>query len=181
MNQHDRLPPHAGPGLLPDAHPAAPVALVPQSDVTLVEDTDSDNGQHPQARVLDHLNGRLPVATPELVAHGEYENGWRYVLMSQLPGTELAAAWPAIPRPHQDRVASEAGEMLAALHSLDPGPQHAILGPADWAGFLAGQRATAAERQRAMGLPDPWLSRIDGFLESVPLMPGPERVLLHTR
>ena len=34
---------------------------------------------------------------------------------SQLPGTELAAAWPAIPRPHQDRVVSEAGEMLAAL------------------------------------------------------------------
>ena len=41
-----------------------------------MEDTDSDNGQQ-QARVLDHLNGRLPVATPELVAHGEYENGWR--------------------------------------------------------------------------------------------------------
>ena len=88
-----------------------------------------------EARVLDHLSGRLPVATPELVAHGEYENGWRYVLMSQLPGIELAAAWPAIPRPHQDRIVSEAGEMLAALHGLDPGPLHAILGPADWAGF----------------------------------------------
>jgi hypothetical protein len=48
-----------------------------------------------EARVLDYLNGRLPVATPELLAHGEYENGWRYPLMSQLPGTELAAAWPA--------------------------------------------------------------------------------------
>lgn len=133
-----------------------------------------------EARVLDYLSGRLPVATPELLAHGEYENGWRYVLMSQLPGTELAAAWPAIPRPHQDRVASEAGEMLAALHSLDPGPLRAILGPADWAGFLDGQRATAAERQRAVELPDLWLSQIEGFLESVPLMPGRERVLLHT-
>ena len=50
-----------------------------------------------EARVLDYLSGRLPVATPELVACGEYENGWRYVLMSQLPGIELAAAWPAIP------------------------------------------------------------------------------------
>lgn len=105
-----------------------------------------------EARVLDYLSGRLPVATPELVARGEYENGWRYVLMSQLPGIELAAAWPAIPRPHQDRVVSEAGEMLAALHGLDPGPL----------------------------LPDLWLSQIEGFLESVPLMPGRERVLLHT-
>jgi hygromycin-B 7''-O-kinase len=85
-----------------------------------------------EARVLDYFNGRLPVATPGLVAHGEYENGWRYVLMSQLAGTELAAAWPAIPRPHQDRVASQAGEMLAAPHGLDPGPLHGILGPADW-------------------------------------------------
>ena len=31
-----------------------------------------------------------------------------------------------------------------------------------------------------MQLPDLWLSQIDGFLESVPLMPGQERVLLHT-
>jgi hygromycin-B 7''-O-kinase len=100
--------------------------------------------------------------------------------MSQLPGTELAAAWPAIPRPHQDRIASVAGEMLAALHGLDPGPLHPVLGPADWAGFLVGQRATALERQREVKLPDPWLSQIEGFLESVPLTPGRERVLLHT-
>jgi hygromycin-B 7''-O-kinase len=133
-----------------------------------------------EARVLEYLDGRLPVATPELRACGEYENGWRYVLMSQLPGTELAAAWPAIPRPNQDRVASQAGELLAALHALDPGPLHGILGPADWAGFLAGQRATAAERQREVKLPGLWLGQIDGFLASVPTAPGRDPVLLHT-
>ena len=133
-----------------------------------------------EARVLEYLHGRLPVATPGLLACGEYENGWRYVLMSQLPGTELAAAWPAIPRPHQDRVASQAGELLAALHALDPGPLHGILGPADWVGFLAGQRATATQRQRAVKLPEAWLSQIEGFLASVPAVPGREPVLLHT-
>jgi len=100
--------------------------------------------------------------------------------MSQLAGTGLAAAWPTIPRPHQDRIASQAGEMLAALHGLDPGPLHRVLGPADWAGFLAGQRATASERQREVKLPDLWLSQIEGFLESVPIAPGQERVLVHT-
>ena len=133
-----------------------------------------------EARVLEYLDGKLPVATPGLLAHGEYENGWRYVLMSQLPGTELAAAWPAIPRAQQDQVVSEAGELLAALHGLDPEPLHPVLGPADWSGFLAGQRATALERQRQVKLPDPWLSQIDGFLASVPLTPGPAPVLLHT-
>jgi hygromycin-B 7''-O-kinase len=133
-----------------------------------------------EAGVLEYLHGKLPVATPELLACGEYENGWRYLLMSQLPGTELAATWPAIPPAHQDQVVSETGELLAALHGLDPEPLHGILGPADWAGFLAGQRATALERQRQANLPDPWLSQIEGFLESVPLAPGQEQVLLHT-
>jgi hypothetical protein len=32
--------------------------------------------------VLDYLSGKLPVATPELLACGECENGWRYLLMS---------------------------------------------------------------------------------------------------
>jgi hygromycin-B 7''-O-kinase len=77
-------------------------------------------------------------------------------------------------------VVSEAGEMLAALHGLDPEPLHGILGPADWAGFLAGQRATARERQREVKLPDLWLSQIDDYLASVPLTPGQERALLHT-
>ena len=35
-----------------------------------------------EIQVLGYLDGRLPVATPELLACGEYENGWRYVLMS---------------------------------------------------------------------------------------------------
>lgn len=70
--------------------------------------------------------------------------------------------------------------MLAALHGLNPGPLDAILGPADWAAFLAGQRATATERQRQVKLPDPWLSQIEGFLESAPLTPGQQRVLLHS-
>jgi hygromycin-B 7''-O-kinase len=68
----------------------------------------------------------------------------------------------------------------ARVHGLGPEPRHGIPGPADWAGFLAGQRATALERQRQVKLPEAWLSQIEGFLESVPLTPGPERVLLHT-
>ena len=133
-----------------------------------------------EARVLEYLHGQLPVATPELLAWGDYENGWRYVLMSQLPGTELAEAWPAIPARHRDRIAGQAGELLAALHGLDPGPLHPVLGPADWAVFLASQRATAVERQREAGLPQAWLSQIEPFLGSVPLTPGRQRALLHT-
>jgi hygromycin-B 7''-O-kinase len=170
----------AGAGLRRYPGGSRPVYAVGDRRVLKLYPTVSAADSVTEARVLDYLSGRLPVATPELLAHGEYENGWHYVLMSRLPGTELTTAWPAIPPRHRDRVAGAAGEMLAVLHGLDAGPLHAILGPADWAGFLAGQRATAAERQRAVKLPDLWLSQIAGFLESVPLASRRERVLLHT-
>lgn len=170
----------AGAGLRRYPEGSRPVYAVGDRRVLKLYPTVSAPDGVTEARVLDFLGGRLPVATAELLAQGEYENGWRYVLMSRLPGIELAAAWPAIPRPQQDRVMSDVGELLAALHGLDPGPVHGVLGPADWDGFLAGQRATAAERQREAKLPDLWLRQIEGFLASVPLVPGPERVLLHT-
>jgi hygromycin-B 7''-O-kinase len=50
-----------------------------------------------EAHVLEFLQGKLPVATPSLHAHGDYGNGWRFILMSQLPGEDLAKTWPQIP------------------------------------------------------------------------------------
>jgi len=170
----------AGAGLRRYPEGSRPVYAVDGGRVLKLYPTVSAPDGVTEARMLDYLSGKLPVATAELLAQGEYENGWRYVLMSRLPGTELAAAWPAIPRPHRDQIVSEAGELLASLHGLDPGPLRGVLGPADWDGFLACQRATAAERQRGAKLAEPWLSQVEGFLASVPLASGRERVLLHT-
>ncbi len=157
-----------------------PVYEVSGRRVLKLYPTSSAPGSITEACVLEYLHGRLPVATPELLASGDYDNGWRYLLMSQLPGTELAAAWPAIPAAHRERIASQAGELLAALHSLDLGPLHPVPGPSDWPGFLAIQRASVVERQREAGLPQAWLTQLEPFLGSVPLTPGRQRVLLHT-
>ena len=99
--------------------------------------------------------------------------------MSQLPGTGLAAAWPAI----RDRTGPGClPGRRDARRAARPGPGTTARDhrPGDWVGFLAGQRATAPQRQREVKLPDLWLSQIEGFLESVPLPRGRERVLLHT-
>jgi phosphotransferase family enzyme len=85
----------AGAGLRRYPGGSRPVYAVGDRRVLKLYPTVSAPDSVTEARVLDYLNGRLPVATPELLACGEYENGWRYLLMSQLPGTELAAAWPA--------------------------------------------------------------------------------------
>ncbi|UNO40496.1 aminoglycoside phosphotransferase family protein [Streptomyces sp. MST-110588] len=133
-----------------------------------------------EARVLSYLEGRLPVPTPCVYDAGTYENNWRYVLMSRLRGEDLALAWSRVPESERDRIATEAGETLAALHALDPEPLGDVLGPGDWGAFVAAQRSTAVERQRGHGLWDEWLDQIPGFLNSVPLPADPPRVLLHT-
>ncbi|MGW7274647.1 aminoglycoside phosphotransferase family protein [Streptomyces sp. NPDC054864] len=133
-----------------------------------------------EARVLSHLQGRLPVPTPRVHASGAYENGWRYVLMSRLPGEDLAVAWPRLSRADRERLITEAGEALAALHALDPGPLTDVLGPGDWGAFIDVQRAGAAARQRTCGLPESWAEQIPGFLDAVPLRADAPRVLLHT-
>ncbi|MCZ4121879.1 aminoglycoside phosphotransferase family protein [Streptomyces sp. H39-S7] len=139
----------------------------------------ADDGRT-EAHVLRHLRGKLPVATPEVHADGEYENGWRYVLMTQLPGQGLAGIWPRAPGADRDRLASEVGAALAALHALDAGPLRGVLGPHSWSAFLAGQRATTVARQRERKLPELWAEQIPDFLDSIPLAGEPERVLLHT-
>ncbi|MFI0982110.1 phosphotransferase family protein [Streptomyces sp. NPDC021093] len=133
-----------------------------------------------EGHVLGHLAGRLPLRTPEVHGIGTYAHGWRYVLMSRLPGEDLAVAWPRIPAADRARLVAEAGEALAALHALDPAPLAPHLGPGDWQEFLARQRAGAVERQRSRGLPEEWVARIPAFLDTVALPAGPRRVLLHT-
>ncbi|GAA3367413.1 aminoglycoside 3'-phosphotransferase/choline kinase family protein [Streptomyces sannanensis] len=131
-------------------------------------------------RVLGYIQGRLPIPVPELLEFGEYENGWHYVLMSQLPGEGLATAWPRIPKADRDRIVTEVGEALAVLHSLDPEPLTDVLGPENWGAALADRRARAVERQRERGLPEHWLEQIPDFLDAVPLAADPPRSLLHT-
>jgi hygromycin-B 7''-O-kinase len=133
-----------------------------------------------EERMLSHLYGKLPVPTPQLHSAGAYKNGWHYVHMSRLPGESLAGAWPRIPAAEQDRIVTEAGEILAALHALNPAPLARSVGPSDWGMFVDMQRANAVELQREAGLPEPWLEQIPWFLSSVPLAAPSRRVLLHT-
>ncbi|MFJ4952540.1 aminoglycoside phosphotransferase family protein [Streptomyces sp. NPDC088760] len=133
-----------------------------------------------EGSVLTHIQGRLPVPTPRVRDFGPYENGWRYVLMSRLPGENLAHAWDTVPRSHRQRLVTEIGETLAVLHSLDTGPLGDVVGPGEWGAFLDRQAAGAVEQQRARGLPDAWLEQIPDFLASVPLPRAPRPSLLHT-
>ncbi|CAL9450194.1 phosphotransferase family protein [Streptomyces sp. enrichment culture] len=134
-----------------------------------------------EGRVLSYLQDRLPVPTPRVRAAGAYENGWRYVLMSRLPGQNLGRVWASAPAGDRERLVAEIGEALAVLHALDPAPLADVLGPGDWGAFTDRQRAAAVARQRDRGLPEAWLEQIPDFLASVPVPRVPPRpALLHT-
>jgi len=120
------------------------------------------------------------VPTPRVRASGTYENGWRYVLMSRLRGLNLAHAWERVPRGDRERLVAELGEVLAALHAVDTDGLDDVLGPGDWGAFVDRQSAGAVARQRAKGLPEPWLEQIPDFLASTPLPRAPRPALLHT-
>lgn len=124
--------------------------------------------------VMRALQGALPIPTPEVVATGRHD-GWGYLLMTKLPGSDLRMLWPALDQGTKRSLARRVGEALAVLHTVPAPP----IGPPDWDRFIKGQIETAAARQEGRKL-DPHLVRqIPGFLASVELPPAPN-VLLHT-
>jgi hygromycin-B 7''-O-kinase len=129
-----------------------------------------------EERVLRHVDGRLGIPTPGVVARGELD-GWRYVVMRQLRGRLLSDAWPDLSADARLRACQQIGRAMARLHALGSDAP-ALPGPV-WAEFIPRQRPTCIDRQRAKGLGDAWLEQIPAFLASVHL-PSDAPALLHT-
>jgi hygromycin-B 7''-O-kinase len=131
-----------------------------------------------EQRVLQAIQGRLPIPTPGVEHAGEFE-GWSYLLIERLQGQPLTTAWEHLSAAQRHRLATQLGEALAALHATTA-PELDALEPADWKLFLAQQRAGCVDRQRAAGLDSAWLAQIPAFLDAVALDSSPRPVLLHT-
>lgn len=126
-------------------------------------------------RALAAVHGTLPLPTPEPVACGT-SGDWSYVLMSRLNGRLLVDAWPELAAGDRDRLATELGQGLAALHGIEGVDLGA---ETDWGEFLRAQRESAVDRQRARGLDERWVEQIPDFLAATPTDDG-RRALLHT-
>jgi hygromycin-B 7''-O-kinase len=110
-----------------------------------------------ERRVLKHFAGRsLGVDVPALVAEGEREDGWTYVVIDQLPGVTLEAVWPELDHATRTRLLHDIGGIMSRVHALPVGDL-ADLDP-EWEGFLAGQHRGARARHERLGAPD-WLLR----------------------
>ena len=130
-----------------------------------------------EAQVLAFVDARLTIATPRVLATGA-QDGWRYLLMSRLPGRRLVEAWPDLDARDRERIAEQTGAAIASLHGLDA-TTLAALEP-EWDAFTERQRRSAAERQRRHGLAPQWIERIDPFLDAWMPCPPARGALLHT-
>jgi hygromycin-B 7''-O-kinase len=130
---------------------------------------------------LQHLqrwHNALGVPTPPLLASGEHE-GWPYLLMGQLPGTQLLQAWPALGELHRCQVLHQIGQLAAQVHALPLGDLPAQAQAPEWAVFINQQRSRCHARQQRTGLPAHLLGQLAAFLQGdVPgLSTGPAVLL----
>jgi hygromycin-B 7''-O-kinase len=116
---------------------------------------------------LEHVAGRLSVATPEVVAAGELE-GWSYLVLSRVSGTPLAALWEELAPEARVRAARRAGEIVAEHHAL-PLPGSGVPAP-PWADFVAERVAQAGARLAGSPRTRAWAEALPAFL--APLLPG---------
>ncbi len=169
---------HVGGEALRFADGSLPVYAIGESHVLKLFPPVHLSERATEATALSLVAGRLPIPTPRVEQVGEH-SGWGYVLMERLHGEPLATAWPRLGERDRGDLLAALGEALAALHAIRH-PLLATLGPPVWGEFVAGQRASAVERQRAKGLDAVWLAQLPAFLEGVPGEVTTERVLLHT-
>lgn len=126
-------------------------------------------------RVLAQLNRCIRVPVPELIASGEWPEGWTYVVMSCLPGTTLEELWPSLTLADKSALLFEIGSLMAEVHTVPAGPL-ATLEP-EWNGFIARQRTRFPDRLLRQNLPVWFQEQMEAFVqqnfELLPMQPEP--------
>lgn len=115
--------------------------------------------------------GRLSVATPSVSESGTIE-GWRYAVITRLPGIAAGEAWPSLSPVRRISVASQLGGLLRELHAL-PAPFEV-----EWAAFERERRERFVADHRRWGLSEPALAALAAFIDSTPPLPSTP-VFLH--
>lgn len=122
-------------------------------------------------RVLAHLNGRVNVPIPELIASGVREDGWTYVILGKLPGVTLENVWASCSHREKADLLARMGAIMAEVHTVPVGDLRDL--DPEWGGFLARQVAGCRARHERLGMPRWFVEGIQTFVEeALPLLPS---------
>lgn len=129
-----------------------------------------------EAAALRAVAGRLPVATPTLLAIGALGR-WEYLVQTPLRGTNLHVIWAELGASDRAALAEQHGALMAALHALELEDSPAALA-FDWSAMLSVQRAECVSEMRRAGVADALVRQIELYLDATPWDADPP-VLLH--
>lgn len=131
-----------------------------------------------ERRALPCFAGRLPVRVPELVAQGERNDGYTYVVLERVTGRPLHEVWAAVPQAARIELLHSIGEVMARSHAVPLGAA-ATLEP-QWGDFLSAQVQGCRTRHARLGAPGWVVDGIDSFVRPAlaALELGPPYVLL---
>ncbi|MBS0632650.1 MAG: aminoglycoside 3'-phosphotransferase/choline kinase family protein [Verrucomicrobia bacterium] len=106
------------------------------------------------------LAGRPPFAIPQIRACGTVET-WHYLLMTRVPGVQLATLWPTADDTQRATLLESIGAATAALHRLHtPTPAET----AAWRSFMTQQVANVIEHHSKTGLSENLLAQLPAYL-----------------
>ncbi len=124
---------------------------------------------------LRTLHGALPIPTPEVLDTGELE-GWRWILMTRLKGRELVDVWPGLSQGERLSLATQVGEGLGVLHSIEAPPE---VERVDWEAWRSERISSLVATQRRRGCPGALLEGLEEYVRDSDTSAG-RAAWLHT-
>jgi hygromycin-B 7''-O-kinase len=119
--------------------------------------------------VAGRLGGRLGLTTPEILYDGEI-GGWRYLVMTRVPGRPLKEVWSRTADTDRRGVVVTIGETIAQLRALSVAGLDELA--VDWTAFVRRQIETGADRQIGSRVTWDPAVEIPAYLRSVPELPS---------
>jgi hygromycin-B 7''-O-kinase len=128
--------------------------------------------------LMPRLHGRLPVATPELVAAGDLDD-WGYLVATRVRGRPLADVVPVSDAEAMAPLLRSVGATMAALHAL-PTEGLEPIAP-DWPAFIERQRASSVARHDRPATPRAWIAEVSRWVDAIaPELAAPSRSVAMT-
>src|SRR5690606_6529527 len=126
---------------------------------------------------LRRLAGKTPFAVPEIKAAGEF-GSWFYVIMTRVPGVQLASLWREADDAKKQILLSNLGVAFKALHGVTVVTAEET---ATWRAFMTQQVSNCVEHHRSMKLPEELVAQIPDYIAPVlPVIEAAPVVFLHT-
>ncbi|MBL0341170.1 MAG: aminoglycoside 3'-phosphotransferase/choline kinase family protein [Bacteroidetes bacterium] len=105
-------------------------------------------------RVLKNLNKKIQIPVPELLASGELEDGWTYVIITKLPGVTMESIWGSVGDAAKKHLLRQTGQIMSQVHSLSADELSDL--PPTWEEFINSMIERCYERHVRLKAPE-WL------------------------